>query len=159
MATSKPIAVGDDLIWQEIEPDGSESTCTGVVWALAGTISGMSAWWVIRDGVALLVGRAPRRTRAGRAVKRSARSAVTGLVEERERWHPAGGRYVDKGEFYRETDHRSRFAGVVYVPPRHVLMPPMHSVHRTALEAFATLCEQAQRGENVDFTMEAPVEP
>lgn len=145
--------IGDDLCWTEIGPDGSESDAFGVVWGQAEPLAGMAAWWVMPDdeSTPVLVCRASRRHRAGRARTREV------LGSMRERYVEQAGRFIDKGEWFRESDPRSRFARP-YVPPTHVLLPAPDAASRTDLMLFELLCERAGRGENVDFTLPMPSE-
>lgn len=139
MATSNDITASEDIVWTDIGPDGTETQRFGFVWAQATNLAGMRAWWVIPEGLdgepgqgpPVLVARASRRHIVGRDIDG--------------RWYREGGRYVDVGECFRETDPRSRFTRT-FVPPRHA-MPrrTLTSTSRTAFAAFAALCEQAER--------------
>lgn len=159
MATTEIVTIGDDVTWSEIEPDGAESAATGLVWGLAPSINGMRCWWVIPDvsgsGVVVPVVRASRRHRVGRAIPVRRRNPVTEVIGWTERWDPGGGRYVDVGEWFRETSPRSRFR-IDYVPPTHAVMPPTHTGARTELDQFAALCERAERGDDFDFRTVMP---
>ena len=152
----KPITEGDDIAWIEIEPDGTETERTGVVWALAEPLAGMSAWWVQpQDGPVVLVARASRRLKCGR--ERTARAAL-GLSSSGTIWMPRGGRFVDVGEYYRESDPRSAFARSA-AAPAYAVMPVMDSVGRTALEQLTALCLAAERhDDSADYTVTVPDE-
>jgi hypothetical protein len=164
MATKKqapPVAGGDDVLWQEIEPDGSENERTGRIWAPAPVVGGMSAFWVIPDGPdgepgpgpVVLVARAGRRHLVGR-LYRVRRRSLTGGMEWREVWNPTGGRFVDKGEWFREADPHSRFHRT-FVPPTHAVVPHLDVTGEVALTLFATLCRKAERGEDQDYSVDA----
>lgn len=141
--------IGDDVCWTEIGPDGDECDAFGVIWHQAEPLAGMAAWWVKPDiGPVVLVCRASRRHRAGRARTREV------LGQMRERYVAEAGRFIDKGEWFRETDPRSRFARP-HVPPTHVLLPHPDAAAQTDLMLFATLCERAERGEDIDFSVKA----
>lgn len=155
MATPKPLTEGDEITWTEIEPDGEEEMRTGIVWALAQPLAGMSAWWVQPDdpygdpgsGPCVLVARASRRHLCGRA--RAARSAL-GLTADATVWMPNGGRYIDVGEYYRETDQRSSFARR-YDAPAHVVVQRQDDV---AMSLFASLCERSAVANDIDYSVD-----
>ncbi len=158
MATTRPartaIAIGDDVTWTEIHPDGAEKRVTGRAWAQARTVGGMSAWWMLTgDGRAVLVARASRRHLVGRSFHVRRRS-ISGALEWRSLWSPHGGRYVDIGEWFTETDERSRFHPT-YRPPRHVTLARPDATARTELTLFASLCEAVERGQDVDLSVDA----
>lgn len=98
------------ITWVDIAPTGVERPRTGYVWADARAVPGRgSAVWALADPDAdghvpepgaVLVITAGRRHRVGRVVS-------AGHVGRTPRWLVNGGRYVDKGERYRETDSRS----------------------------------------------------
>lgn len=101
-------AMHDVIIWLDIHADGTETRRSGRVWELAPALAGAGrAYWVIPDDRlpgepgALFVVRAGRRHRIGRPRPHP-------KDEARTTWVRNGGRYVDKGEHYRETDNRSR---------------------------------------------------
>lgn len=155
MATSGSVAIGDDVLWAEIEPDGSETERTGRAWGPAPALAGMSAWWVIpADGSpAVLVARSSRRHQCGRALKVTVRS-IDAQRRVVDRWVPGAGRVIDVGEWFRETDPRSRF-NVRFTPPRYVRTQRPGPANAVGLALFATLCERAGRGENVDMSVTA----
>lgn len=146
----KPVALGEDVAWTDIHPDGTEEERTGREWGPAPAVDGMKAWWVIPDegGPAVLVCRSSRRHLAGREVERE----VLGSI--RRRYAARAGRYVDKGEYFRETDPRSRFA-VRYVPPTHAVMPYPDAAGQTDLMLFSRLCLNVAAGLDVDMSVKA----
>lgn len=154
MTTRKPLAEGDDIAWTDIHPDGTEEERYGVVWALAVPLAGMSAWWVQPDGCAgptILVARSSRRHRCGRA---RASGTVLGMTSSAGVWLASGGRYVDTGEYFRETDLRSRFARSVR-QPTHAVVQRMDSVGEVAMRQYVALCDAAADGRNVDMSVSA----
>jgi hypothetical protein len=50
------------------------------------------------------------------------------------------------GEYFRETDPRSRF-NRPFIPPTHARMETPDASSRTDMEVFAATCEAAERGE------------
>ena len=156
---SEPVALGEDVAWTDIHPDGTEEERTGREWGPAPPLQGMKAWWVIPDrfdgepgsGAAVLVCRSSRRHLAGREVEREALGTV------RRRYVPGAGRYVDKGEYFRETDPRSRFAQR-YVPPTHAVLPHPDAAGQTDLMLFERLCLNVAAGLDVDMSVGMPDE-
>ena len=67
-------------------------------------------------------------------------------------WNPTGGRFVDKGEWFRETDPRSRF-NRTYRPPRHA--PFTKRANEVELSLFEQVCEKVAAGADIDFTVKA----
>lgn len=85
-----------EVTWLDIHGDGTEVPRTGHIWAQAEAIGGRGTCvWAIPEGEALpvLVTTVGTRHRVGRGTML--------------RWRPDGGRFVDKGERYRETSPRS----------------------------------------------------
>lgn len=122
-----------DITWLDIGSDGTERERSGHIWAAAPPLAAMRAWWVLPDGggEAVLVARANRRHRVGRTF---------GVI-----YAMNAGRYIDVGECFRETDARSRF-NRTFTPPTHVTLKPMDATASVALESFARLCSEAERG-------------
>jgi hypothetical protein len=136
----------EDTTWVNIGPAGQESEGWGTIWGDGPSIAGMKTWWVLPDPpeatqgraeAVVLVARASRRHQVGRDVDG--------------RWNPRGGRFVDIGEYFRETDPRSRF-NRPFTPPTHAVMRAPDAVGRVELEAFAALCEAAERRDSVERT-------
>lgn len=156
MSLMVTMKAGDDVTWTVIGPDGSDTQAFGVLWAPAAPLAGMAAWWAVEGtetgapgrGPAVLVCRASRRHRAGREVSRE----VLGSI--RSRYAEKAGRYVDAGEWFRESDARSRFARP-YVPPTHITLARPDAAAQTEMTLFATLCERSERGEDVDMSVSA----
>jgi len=132
MATREPPASEPKSItWRDIDGNGDETDCYGRIWAVAKPLAGMSAWWVIEDdadgepgrGPVILVARAAARHRVGRAGPH--RYAVN------------AGRFVDIGEYFRETDSRSRF-NRTFVAPAHVQFNVRPD--NVAMDSFRRLC-------------------
>jgi hypothetical protein len=88
-------AAGDGLIWREIQADGGESLRRGPVWSTAPPVKGRRAWFAHDLGTGLIV----------RVCLASRRHQVGRRIEGR--WRPAGGRFVDVGTLYTETDPSS----------------------------------------------------
>ncbi len=159
MATNRParsaIAIGDEITWIEIHPNGDEVLVSGRAWAPARAVGPHAAWWMLTgEAKTVLVARACRRHLVGRAFYVRRRSISTGELEWRSLWSPKGGRYVDVGEWFTETDERSRFART-FTPPTHVTLARPDVAARTELTLFATLCEALGRGEDVDASVDA----
>lgn len=88
----------DTQHWVVIGPDGSEQPAAGPVWTAAPRHRGGDSLWV-HDGTSLVrIGCAARAHHVG------IEDADTG------RWLPKGGRMVTRGEWYSESDPRSRMA-------------------------------------------------
>lgn len=129
------------LEWLEIHADGAEGARRGRVWLPAPPLSGMRAWWVMPDvpfprrltapGGVVLVVRASRRAQVGRR-------ASTG------RWEPRGGRFVDVGTLYVETDPASPQGRAVAAaratldagPPRAIKVRPLDLVNMRGLSGY-----------------------
>jgi hypothetical protein len=136
----------DVVTWLDIHADGSEMRRSGRIWEHAPALTGAGkAWWVIPDEQvgdepsAVLVVRAGRRHQVGRPRRHPTREGA-------EVWDRKGGRYVDKGEYYRETDPRSRVAHVENggALVRHWSLPGLvgaDSVEVTNYEAWLRICE------------------
>lgn len=91
----------------------------------------------------------------GRAY-RIRRRSVSGDLEWRDMWNPTGGRFVDKGEWFTETDPRSRFARRVPPVPTHA--PPLKQVTSVAeveMDLFFGVCEKVAAGADIDFSVDA----
>ena len=151
MPKQRPITVGDRLAWRDIQPDGTEDERAGTVWAAAQSLAGMQAWWVVPDGgpLPVLVARSSRRHLVGRAFNIQRRRVSDGTMEWLARWNPKGGRYVDVGEWFRETDARSRFRRK-FTRPAYVSVPKMDAATLTDLNAFVNVCERLAAGQRVD---------
>lgn len=96
--------------WTDIHPDGTESLRSGEILAPEPPLAGMRAVRVQPDDTAstVTVVISSRRHRTGRELV----AGVHGLnrtPQTKVIYSPDGGRYVDKGEAYRETDPRSKF--------------------------------------------------
>jgi hypothetical protein len=153
-ARAAPMAgpVPEDVAWVDIAPDGQESECWGAIWGDGPPLVGMKTWWVIPDapegaqgrtGAVVLIARASRRHQVGRDVGG--------------RWQSRGGRLVDVGEYFRETDSRSRF-NRTFTPPTHAVMRAPDTAGRVALEAFARVCEAAERQRTTATTLNSVVD-
>lgn len=136
MATKRtPPSEPEPITWRDIHGDGEEDERHGYVWAPAQPLAGMSAWWVIKDsrtgqpgqGRPILVARAAARHRVGRNHGRPGRS----------HYAPHSGRFVDIGEYFRETDSRSRF-NRTFVEPAHVRFNVRPD--NVAMDSFRRLC-------------------
>jgi hypothetical protein len=131
------VRLGGPLEWLEIHADGAEAPRRGRVWDLAPPLAGMAAWWVLPEhrfprslsapGGALLVVRASRRAQVGRRAPGGA-------------WRSHGGRYVDVGTLYVETDPASRQgqrlaearSKAAALPPRAIKVRPLPvPIHHT----------------------------
>jgi hypothetical protein len=148
-----------EIEWVDIQPGGRELPRRGHIWVAAAPVAGMTAFWVLPDlqdqgedsgpSAAILVARSNRRHLCGRAYRIQKR-LVTGEMGWREMWNPTGGRFVDKGEWFRETDPRSRF-NRAYRPPRHA--PFVKRADDVALNLFDQVCEKAADGVDLDYTV------
>lgn len=132
MATAdRDLSKPEEITWSDIEPDGREAQRFGRIWSTAKPLAGMSAWWVIEDrpdgepgaGPPVLVCRAAARHRVGRVALH--------------RYAAKAGRFVDVGEYFRETDSRSRF-NRTFVPPTHVRFNVRPDV--VAMDSFRRIC-------------------
>jgi len=151
-----------EIEWVDIQPDGREVPRSGHIWASAAPVAGMSAFWVL-PGVmgqgknsepveAILVARSGRRHLVGRAY-RIRKRLVTGEMGWREMWNPTGGRFVDKGEWFRETDPRSRFSRP-YRPPSRVTTKRVDPASQMEMDLFEQVCEKAAAGADIDFSVD-----
>jgi hypothetical protein len=142
MTTPETVTLRDknphaNIAWVEIHADGTETSRRGFIWSLSGPVSGVGrAFWVLPGGEgpegppgafsAVLVAVASSRHLCGRAKGRH--------------WDPRGGRYVDKGETYRQPDPRSVFgvreAKARQDPPRRIRLKPMHAAAQTEYDTF-----------------------
>lgn len=105
-------APGDGLIWREIHADGGESLRRGPVWSVAPPVRGRRAWFAhdLVSGRVVRVCLASRRHQVGRRIEG--------------RWRPSGGRFVDLGTLYTETDPAS-LSGALLRPPVRQRMPAL----------------------------------
>jgi len=152
-----------EIQWVDIHPTGRDVPRSGHIWAPAASVAGMSAFWVIpgvmgqgadsEPAEAILVARSSRRHLCGRAF-RIRRRSVTGQMEWRDMWNPTGGRYVDKGEWFRETDPRSRFSRT-YRPPTHAVTKRADAASQVGLDLFFQICEKAAAGVDLDYSVSA----
>lgn len=155
MTTPKPNTYreGDPITWLQITRDGTETARRGEVWALAEPVRGVGrAYWVqpvvfggmrndgglptpadeiwIKDGPVILVAVAARQHRCG--------ARRTGRFDVR------GGRVIDKGETYAETDPRARVhAKPPKARPTHISGVPARAHERTAQDLAVQVCEIA----------------
>lgn len=144
---------GDPIDWFQISRDGAEQARRGEVWALAEPVKAVGrAYWVqplvfggmrrtdnlpspadeiwLKDGPVILVAVAGRQHRCGMA--------------ETHRFNVRGGRYIDKGEIYAETDPRARVHGKPpKTPPTHISGTPKRAHERTAQDLAVQVCEIA----------------
>lgn len=137
MATKRtPSSEPEPITWSDIHGDGEEDERHGYIWATAQPLAGMSAWWVIAEEdpgeQVLLVARAAARHQVGRA----------GRVYV-DRYVPRMGRFVDIGEYFRETDGRSRFART-FTPSPYVRFTARPD--NVAMDSFRQRCAEAERG-------------
>lgn len=144
MPSSRKVKPPEDVIWVDIHPDGTEDERRGMIWSPAPALAGMSAFWVLPDegGEVVLVCRSSRRGPVGRSKQRRVVD-LAGGEKVIDKWLPNGGRIVDKGEWFRETDPRSRFASR-YVPPTHAPVATMDVGSQVALMLFERLCVDAR---------------
>jgi hypothetical protein len=107
-------APGEGLIWRQIHADGGESLRRGPVWSVAPPVKGRRAWFVHDLGTEWVV----------RVCLASRRHQVGRRIEGR--WKPAGGRFVDLGTLYTETDPDSLSGGRLRAPRRRQVpaLPP-----------------------------------
>lgn len=136
--TLKP---GDPIRWTDVRPDGSEEIRTGAVWSEAPPVRSVGkAWWVLPDDQdrpsAVLVSRASRRHTCGRALSGGA-------------WQNRAGRYIDPGEYYRETDRRARTNEhrTAVAIPRSIGGEPTTVVARTEYDNWLRTIAAIARGE------------
>lgn len=111
-------------------PNGSEEHTAGYIWGQAPPVKGMRCYWVLevtagglvapKPAVAVVV--APRRHRIGRAARSRSGRAM---------WLNGGGRYVDVGTAYTETDERSGTGSLTHKganpapPPDRIVVEPL----------------------------------
>jgi hypothetical protein len=162
--TTPKVTVGDPLTWREIHPDGRDLPRSGHIWAPAAPVAGSTAFWVLPDlqdqgedsspAEAILVARSSRRHLVGRAY-RIRKRFVTGEMGWREMWNPTGGRFVDKGEWFRETDPRSRF-NRIHRPPTHAAPRKRPDpASKASLDHWCKIINDAADGADIDFSVKA----
>lgn len=147
------VEMHEPIAWVDIAPTGTERQRTGRVWAEARAVPGRGkAAWVLADPVhpegsgetwAVLVVTAGTRHRVGR-------SMPAGHVGRPAVWGARAGRYVDKGERYRETDTRSpggarEAAGRRSQAPRSISGRPTNAVARSDYENWLRITEEWSR--------------
>lgn len=133
----------EEITWLDIYPQGTEAPRTGLVWAPADPVGGRgTAVWAVPDGESrpVLVLTAGRRHPVGRR-------STNG------RWRPRGGRVIDKGERYRETDPGAR----AYWPKPPTVRSKIPAVQPDAdpatvtdLEAWMTMLDQLTETKEID---------
>jgi hypothetical protein len=134
MTTAMHHPPGDLIEWLDLEPL-AERLRRGEVWAPAPTQPGRGrAYWVMPFGERACV----------LVIATSSRHRAGALLCDGRYW-PKGGRWIDKGEHYRET-----FAPPLAAPRRPVRIPAFANPSQQELidtEWFYGLCERAARGE------------
>lgn len=163
MTTAKKVTQREpvSITWVDIEPDGHEAQCFGRIFCDAAPVRGMKAWWVIEDdaegepgtGSPVLVCRASRRHRVGRETE-VGRQLFGGPKRWVTKYFPDAGRFVDKGEHYRETAEGSPFARTLQ-RPSSVSGRAGDAVAETGMMLLHSLCERMAAGEDVDCSVGA----